>query len=181
VNGENDVIFREVQRFHQRWLWVLVILAALVLIGPFGYGMVQQLVFDKPWGDRPMSDTALAVTGTLAILFAIGIVALFASTKLITEVRTDGLYIRFVPFHLSFRRIPLEDLAGFEARTYRPIREYGGWGIRFGRRGRAYNVSGNRGVRVDYASGRHILIGSQRADEFADAIGKVLGKRISRS
>ena len=176
MNGENGIIFREVQRFHQRWLWVLIIAWALWLIGLFGYGMVQQLVFGKPWGDRPMSDTALTVVGTLAILFAIGIVALFASTRLITEVRTDGLYIRFVPFHLSFRRIPLEDLAGFEARRYRPIREYGGWGIRFGRRGRAYNVSGNRGVRIDYANGRHILIGSQQADELAQAIGSILRK-----
>ena len=176
MNGENDVIFREVQRFHQRWLWVLIIIWALAHTGLFGYGMVQQLVFEKPWGDRPMSDTVLAVAGTFAILFAIGIVTLFASTRLITEVRSDGLYIRFVPFHLSFRRIPLEDLAGFEARTYSPMREYGGWGIRFGRRGRAYNVSGNRGVRIDYANGRHILIGSQRADELADAIGSVLGK-----
>jgi hypothetical protein len=176
VNGENDVLFREVQRFHQRWLWVLVILGALALIGLFGYGMVQQLVFDKPWGDRPMSDTALAVTGTLLILLEIGFIALFATMKLITEVRSDGLYIRFVPFHLSFRRIPLEDLAGVEARTYSPIKEYGGWGIRFGRGGRAYNVSGNRGVRIDYATGRHILIGSQRADELAQAISSILRK-----
>ena len=177
MNGENDIIFRELQRFHQPWLWVLIILGALVLIGLFGYGMVQQLVFGKPWGDRPMSDTALAVTGTLLILLEIGIIALFAGMKLITEVRSDGLYIRFFPPHLSFRRIPLEDLAGFGARTYRPIREYGGWGIRFGRRGRAYNVSGNRGVRIDYANGRHILIGSQRADELADAIAKVVETR----
>jgi len=176
VNGENDVIYREVQQFHQRWLWVLIIVGALVLIGLFGYGMVQQLVFGEPWGDRPMSDTALAVTGTLLILLEIGIVALFAAMKLITEVRSDGLYIRFVPFHLSFRRISLEDLAGVEARTYSPMREYGGWGIRFGRGGRAYNVSGNRGVRIDYATGRHILIGSQRADELAGAIGSVLAK-----
>jgi hypothetical protein len=123
-----------------------------------------------------MSDTALAVTGTLLIVLEIGIVAMFAAMKLITEVRSDGLYIRFLPFHLSFRRIPLEDMAGFEARMYRPIREYGGWGIRFGRGGRAYNVSGNRGVRIDYANGKHILIGSQRADELAAAIGSVLRK-----
>jgi len=176
LNGENEVLFREVQRFHQPWLWVLVIVGALALIGLFGYGMVQQLVFGEPWGDRPMSDTALAVTGTLMILLEIGIVALFAAMKLVTEVRSDGLYIRFVPFHLSFRRIRLEDLVGFEARTYSPIREYGGWGIRFGRGGRAYNVSGNRGVRIDYATGRHILIGSQRADELAEAIRSVLAR-----
>jgi hypothetical protein len=176
MNGERDVIFREVQRFKQRWLWVLIIVSVLAAIGLFARGMVQQLVFGEPWGDRPMSDTGLAVTGTLAILFHLGIIALFAACRLITEVRSDGLYIRLVPFHLSFRRIPLEDLESFAALTYRPIREYGGWGIRGCRGGTAYNVSGDRGVRLDYATGRHMLIGSQRADELAEAIGKVLGR-----
>jgi len=176
MNGERDVIFREVQRFKQRWLWALIVVSVLVSVGLFGWGMVQQLVFGEPWGDRPMSDTGLAVTGTLTILLHLGIIALFAVCRLIIEVRSEGLYIRFVPFHLSYRRIPLEDLESFEALTYRPMREYGGWGIKGGRGGTAYNVSGDRGVRLNYATGRHILIGSQRADELAEAIGKVLGR-----
>jgi hypothetical protein len=176
MNGERDVIFREEQRFTQAWLWLLIVVLMVGTIGLFGWGMVQQLVFGETWGDRPMSDTGLAVTGTLVILFCIGIIALFAFCRLITEVRSDGLYIRFVPFHLSFRRIPLEDLESFAALTYRPMREYGGWGIKGGRGGRAYNVSGDRGVRLDYATGRHILIGSQKAEELAEAIGKVLGR-----
>jgi hypothetical protein len=35
----------------------------LYLIIPFGYGMIMQLVFGHPWGNRPMSDTALAIVG----------------------------------------------------------------------------------------------------------------------
>ena len=171
-----NVLFREVQRFTQPWLWVLIVVTVLGMIGLFGWGMVQQLVFGETWGNRPMSDAGLAVTGTLVILFHLGILTLFASARLITEVRTDGLYIRYLPFHFSFRRIPLEDLESFVARTYRPMREYGGWGIKWCRGGRAYNVSGNRGVRLNYATGRHILIGSQRADELAQAIGSVLGQ-----
>jgi len=176
MNGEDDVIFREVQRFNQIWVWLLVIALPVGMIALFGYGMYRQLVLGEPWGDRPMSDTALVVTGTVTTLFSMGIALLFATLKLVTEVRTDGLYIRFFPLHLSSHRIPLEDLAQFEARTYNPMREYGGWGIKGGRKGRAYNVSGDRGVRLDYADGRHILIGSQRADELAEAIGKVLGR-----
>ena len=156
MNGERDVIFREVQRFKQPWLWAIIVVITLGMIGLFGWGMVKQLVFGETWGDRPMSDTGLAVTGTLVILLHLGIVALFAFCKLITEVRSDGLYIRLVPFHLSFRRIPLEDLESFAALTYRPIREYGGWGIKGGRGGTAYNVSGDSGVRMNYATGWHL-------------------------
>jgi len=176
MNGEDDVIFREVQQSRQPWLLLLVIALPVSMTALFGYGMYQQLVLGEPWGDRPMSDTALVVTGTLSILFGIGIFLLFATLKLETEVRRDGLYIRFFPAHLSFRRIPLEDLTQFEARAYSPLKEYGGWGIKGGRKGRAYNVSGDRGVRLDYADDRHILIGWQRADELAEAISQVLAK-----
>ena len=65
----------------------------------------------------------------------------------------------------------------WEARTYRPILEYGGWGIRYTMgRGWAYNVSGNQGVQLELASGKRILIGSQRAEELARAIGEAKGQ-----
>ena len=68
------------------------------------------------------------------------------------------------------RRIPLEDLKSVEARTYSPIREYGGWGFRYGRSGKAYNVMGNRGVQLELKSGERVLLGSQKAEDLAAAI-----------
>ena len=56
------------------------------------------------------------------------------------------------------------------ARTYSPLREYGGWGLRGWGTSRAYNVSGNRGVELTLQDGSSIMIGSQRADELAQAI-----------
>jgi hypothetical protein len=63
--------------------------------------------------------------------------------------------------------------------TYRPIRDYGGWGIRYGRGGKAYNVSGNRGVMLELSDGQKLLIGSQRPEELANAINLALGKKPS--
>ena len=48
------------------------------------------------------------------------------------------------------------DVAYAEARTYAPLREYGGWGIRGLSRKRAYNVSGNRGVELSLVDGRKL-------------------------
>jgi hypothetical protein len=39
--------------------------------------------------------------------------------------------------------------------------EYGGWGIKYGKMGKAYNVSGNRGVQLEFTDGKRLLIGSQ--------------------
>ncbi len=160
--------FCEIQRFRQTWIWVLVLPISLFLIILFGYGMVKQLIFGHSWGSRPLSDTALAIIGPLWILFGIGLAYLFYSTKLITEVRNDGLYIRFFP--LTHREIPFQDIRRCEVRTYSPIREFGGWGIRYGRKAKAYNVSGNRGVQLELSNGKRLLIGSQRPEELARAI-----------
>ena len=160
--------FWEIQRFRKTWVWVLVLPISLFLVILFGYGMVKQLIFGHPWGSKPMSDTALAIMGPLWILFGIGLALLFYSTKLTTEVRDDALYVRFFP--LTHQRIPFEDIRHCEVRTYNPIREFGGCGIRYGRRAKAYNVSGNRGVQLELASGKRLLIGSQRPEELAQAI-----------
>ncbi|HET6897964.1 MAG TPA: hypothetical protein VFK70_06445 [Vicinamibacteria bacterium] len=82
-----------------------------------------------------------------------------------------GVRIRMLPF--ANRTIAPARIARWEARTYRPIREYGGWGLRFGPRGRAYNVSGDRGVELTLDNGKRVLIGSQRSDDLAAAIGRI--------
>jgi hypothetical protein len=111
----------------------------------------------------------------LPVLIVLGIVWMMAVFKLTTEVRPEGLFIKMFPFHWSFREIPQEGVERFEAITYRPMGDYGGWGLRFGKGGRACNVKGNEGVRIDYKDGRHILIGSQRAKELAEALAGVWG------
>jgi hypothetical protein len=147
-NTHRTVHFREVHQFRQQWLWVLLLLTLFSLVIIFGYGMIRQLVFGQTWGDRPLSDSALAITGTIMILFVGSITYLFYALKLITEVRENGLYIQFFP--LSQKIIPFDIIKRYEARTYRPIREYSGWGIKYGRREKAYNVSGNSGVQLEF-------------------------------
>lgn len=160
--------FRETQRFNQRWLWILLIATNMVVLGIFGYGLVEQLVFDRPWGDRPVSDGVLVLVSGGAMLFSGGMLYIFYTLRLITAVSAGGLYVRFAPF--PGKTIPFDDIHSCEARTYRPLAEYGGWGIKWGRSGKAYNISGNRGAQLVMKDGRRILIGSQRADELAAAI-----------
>lgn len=160
--------FLEVQLFRKTWVLALVLPISLLLIILFGYGMIKQLILGQPWGNRPLPDSALAIIGPLWILFGIGLAFLFYSAKLITEVRKDRLYIRFFPF--THHEIAFEDIRHCEVQTYSPIREFGGWGIRYGRRAKAYNVSGNRGVQLELADGKRFLIGSGRPEELARAI-----------
>lgn len=162
---ENQSIpaFREEQRFHQVWVWFIVLgIAALIW-----YSTIQQIILRRPFGSRPAPDMLLII---FWLLFGIGLPAFFLSARLITEVRSDGIYVRFFPVHFSFHKIAYEELGSFEVRKYNALREYGGWGIRYGPQGKAYNVGGNRGVQLVLTDGKRILIGSQRPEEFLAAL-----------
>jgi len=164
-------MYREVQHFRQLLLWVLL----LCIAGAAIYAIVEQLVLGKPFGDNPASDAVLIV---IVVIFGFGFPLFFYLINLTTVVRGDGLYYRFFPMHLSFRKISFTNLKTYEVRTYSALREYGGWGIRWGLKGKAYNVSGNRGVQLELSNGERILIGSRRPDELAEALKLAMeGKR----
>lgn len=160
-----EVLFREVQHFRQLWIWIFVVLLGILA----WYSFIQQIVSKIPFGSRPAPD--LVVIG-MWILFGLVFPVMLYTAGLTTEVRRDGIHIRFIPFHRQFRTMPLEAIQSYQARTYRPLKEYGGWGIRYGAGGKAYNVSGNRGVQLVLLSGRKILIGSQKTEELVLAIDR---------
>ena len=100
----------------------------------------------------------------------IAVLWLIASAAMITEVRSDGLCVGARPFTRLRRHIPFDQIKTCQARTYSPMREYGGWGIRYGPSGKAYNMTGNAGVQLELASGERLLIGSRKAEELAEEI-----------
>lgn len=142
------VHFREVQRFSG----LVTVAAALAL----AYGIALQFI-PKGW---PGGISLIVAPLTLLLMYAV--------LKLVTEVRDDGLYVRMFP--LPFRRISWDEIESYYVRTYRPIREYGGWGMRLGIAGKAYNAWGNRGVQLILRSGHRVLLGSQMPESLEAAI-----------
>ena len=163
-----SVSFRETQGFRQWWLWALMLLASIGTIAVFGYGIYVQLIEGTPWGDNPMSDTALLVTGLVTTILMVGLATLILSARLITEVRSDGVYVRFFP--IGWKAFPYGTIASYQTRSYHPIRDYGGWGIRWGREGKAYIAGGNEGLQLLLNDGKKVLIGSQRVQELEAAV-----------
>ena len=68
----------------------------------------------------------------------------------------------FFPIHLKEHLISFDDIVSYKLRTYSPIREFGGWGIRYGFECKGYTVSGNKGLEITLKNGRKILFGSQK-------------------
>jgi hypothetical protein len=53
---------------------------------------------------------------------------------------------------------------------YSPLRDYGGWGIRIGVKGNAFNVKGNLGVLLEMKKGRSTLFSTQEPKEVYEAL-----------
>lgn len=156
--------FVEEQRFGQRWVVLAVAVGALAGWLP----LILLLAGDDADG------TPLWLAWLLAIVVGIGLPLLFLLNRLRFEVWDDRVVIRYRP--ITTRTIAFADVTAVEAVDYRPMREYGGWGVKgWSRRKVAYNVSGHRGARLTLTDGRTVLLGSQRADELAAAIAGRLG------
>ncbi|HEV7499621.1 MAG TPA: hypothetical protein VGQ33_06425 [Vicinamibacteria bacterium] len=150
-------VFEETQRFLRRGI-------AVALVGALAAVSVIAWVQFRPGLPGPRQ---------LLLVLPVAAVALVIFMELRVTVQPDALRIRMLP--LVDRTIRRGEIARAEARTYHPIREYGGWGVRIGRGKRAYSVSGDRGVELILADGMRVMIGSRRADDLAAAIHGMSG------
>jgi len=148
-----EILFLEKQRFSQWWVWLLLAFIAFIL----GYFFIQEIKNGANWND-------LIKTGNLAmwLLFLLLTFALFYFSQLKTIINKDGISVSFFPF-LRKKTYRWQDIEKVYTRTYSPIWEYGGWGIRYGfKNGMAYNISGKEGLQLVLKNGKKILIGSKK-------------------
>ena len=157
--SKNKVAYFERQRFRQWWIWILVLISPVSLF----WVVLKQDTLD---------------IYLITLIFILGLlIPLFMYTMgLDTEVNEEGVYIRFQPFHRKWKSFEFSAIQNVEAISYNPIRDYGGWGIRYGRKGRgkAYNVSGSKGILLTILNGSNVLIGSRDAENLAQVISKRL-------
>jgi len=159
------VLYIEKQRFRQTWL-TLVMVATFALTA---YAFYEQIILGRPFGRNPGPDWLVWL---IFIVIGLALPILVFSIRLIVCVKSDFLLINFSP--LKKRLIHYSEIKMAESTTYRPIREYGGWGIRgWSSDKMAYTIYGHKGVMIGLADGRKVLIGSQSPDQLAAAIRSV--------
>jgi hypothetical protein len=163
----NEILFTERQKFKQWWLWLIL----LAINGLFLYGVFKQVIGGKQFGDNPMSNEGLLVVTGLVIILTI----LFVNFRLDTTIKKDGIYVRFFPFHIKFKHYTWDSLTKSFVRQYSPLTEYGGWGLRLGLfgKGRAFNVSGDQGLQLEFTTNKKLLIGTNKPGELTETLNKI--------
>lgn len=146
------MIFEETQRMTKLW-WALAPVPIAYLLILAGQG--------EPVPVRGM------VSSLLVLLVGEGLVALlFLAMKMQTRIDEAGISFRYSPL-IGWRSITWEEIEKVWVRRYRPIREFGGWGIRsrIWKNNRAFNVWGNKGLQIQLINGRKVLLGTQKPKE----------------
>ena len=146
-----EIIFEEKQKFKQWWLWVILLVFPLLSVFPYDNKGVNYYY----------------------VIIGFSIPLIFYFFELRTFVTSEGLWFQFFPFHLKKHLIKLTEIEKIEAVHYNPLLEYGGWGIRYGFKGKAYNVSGKKGVKIHLLNGKNILFGSLKNKDLENALKKI--------
>jgi len=161
ASSDSRPVFREVQRFPLRRIALALASPPCFLLGL----LIWQVALGHSWGKHPMSNGD--VIGWTVFLWVIYLRLI--TVRLSTEVRQGQLAIALRGLW-RLRRIPLDRIQAVQTITHDIARDYGGFGIRSTRGGKAYVATGGRGVRLTLAAGEKLVVGSQRPDELAAAL-----------
>jgi hypothetical protein len=163
----STALFHEEQHLVRNWIILVVFPLTFLSVLPILYGSFQQLVNDKPYGNAPVSDLAVILINVATFGILGGVFGLLAYAKLDTDIERDTLQVKYRPFHRKTQVYNWSEVQSAEVRQYRPIMEYGGWGLRGWGKNRALNAYGNMGLQLVFKDGKKLLIGTQKADELA--------------
>lgn len=162
----SSIHFIEEQKFRQWWIWIIVVIVLFIPIFT-SWQLIKQSHPDA---------LPVAIIGCTAPILVF--IMLF-SCKLKTEIDEYYISYRFVPFHFSAKKIYWEDVEHVYVTSYSPLRDFGGWGIRYSfRKGKAFNVSGNIGLQLILKNGKKILFGTQKKNALEDVMKILYSKKI---
>lgn len=158
---KTKVLFSEKQKFTQWWLWLIIIGVDVAFL----ISVYKQAFASESSSDQTMMTSALIIASIVLFLVTV----LFLTARLDTKIDKTGIHVRFYPIRISYKFFPWKSIEKMEIRKYKPLLEYGGWGIRYGN-GKALNISGNMGLQIVFTTKKKLLIGTRKPDELEKVI-----------
>lgn len=156
------ILFEEIQRSRSvvnRWFFGIV---AII----FGIMLIWNRFSGK---EMPLYSGLLWVGFAIFILLQLFVSSSF---RLITQIREDGIWVRFPPYQPSFVRFAWEDIREVYIRNFDPLREYG-YGIRLGPNGRGYVLPGDTGIQLVLNDNSRVIISTKRPQEIMEILKKI--------
>ncbi len=157
--------FKESQKFTQWWLWATLIGAQLYVC----YSLIHHYAANENVERAEFSNQSCI----LLVALVLGLLFLFLSMQLKTQVDKHGIKMKFFPF--TKKSVAWEEIEKVEVLDYGFV---GGWGIRIGTKyGTVYNIRGSKGMAIQLKNGKKFLIGTQKESELKNAIHSIYGAK----
>lgn len=167
------MLFEEEQKFRHPIFWVLL------LAGPFFAAIAFSNLFTNNF-----QFTASWIIGFSAfILTAVGVIWLFYSLTLKTTIYDDRIEITYAPLINKPKVFPKSYISEIYIRQFKPLLEYGGWGIRYSMfdKGLCYNVAGSKiGIQIIFQDGQKLLISTRKAEEIEAFLQEYYTNQITK-
>jgi hypothetical protein len=152
-------MFYEKQQFNRWWIWTMLIVTVIAI----GYGILS---------GKADPSSRYSLLGGIIVIAVISSLLYF--THLETRIDEAGITLRFFPFQRVYYYVKWSEIQSIQLRKYKPIREYGGWGIRFSfTEGKAYTIKGDEGIQLVLNSGKKFLIGTQKTKELRNYLEEI--------
>lgn len=158
----SEVLYREANHFSHGAVWLAVICLTFSSV----YFALPQL-FAMASDRSPPSGVIVGSSIFIAVGFALPILLL--AIKLKVQVRHDGLYIKVLPFHVSFKKIHLGGLRSCEP-YLPPGKGENMLGLLHALKKKSYALGGRKGVRIEFDDGHVVFLESRRPEKIAEAI-----------
>ena len=168
MGRDRYVVFEETTPWPS-WVALLVYGAGWLSAG----GVLAQL-----WRGREGAVRFAAVAGA-ALLAAGPLVLQGVFGRLRVQVTRTSLLISFGYLRLISKLVPFTEIRDLEAVKYAPLREFGGWGIRWSFRKTAWTIRGDRALRLTLENGRSLYVGSEDPIRLEERVRQAAGDRFS--
>lgn len=163
--SEETTVYHE-RSYWAPWVYVLISVA----LGGAILGLLSEASWVWPWGTAEWTALGLLALGFALHRFVGG---------LTVRLERSALWVGLGDGSLIKKKVRYEDIESLESVRYRPLREFGGWGIRgFGKK-QAWTARGDQAVVLHLVSDRDLYVGSDRPQRLEERIRSTAGDRLA--
>lgn len=141
------ILHSESNRLDKTWIIIPLIFSNLIMITVGLFAVIKA---------KEMEWTEFLI---LVSIINLPLLALLIFTKLIVFIGAEGISFQLQPFQLKLKTITWDQVIEAKVTKYNPMGDYGGWGLKRGKKGLAYTISGNYGIYLEMKMGKNIMVG----------------------
>lgn len=153
------------------WPWWASAIVLAVLVGGTVAGGAD--VLRGFGGADPVALWRGLAVGGGSLLFGLGLWIGFG--QLVVRVTRTSVLLGFGYTGLVEKLVPFTGIESVEAVRYRPLREFGGWGLRGSGSKQAWTIRGDGAVVLSLDDGKRLYVGSDHPPRLADRIRTAMG------